>query len=119
MQNDLSAIVDSFAEPVTRRRYGAPITTAGRVTYAAPTTSTVTAMVVPATGEELDRMPEGLRARCRMVAYTTADIRTVAQSTGTKPDELDVDGEIYVCEDVAGWARQGNFRVVALVRVSA
>lgn len=116
---DLSGIVDDFAAPVTRRRYAAPVKVAGRATYAAPVEASILALVVPASGKTLDRLPEGLRGRARFVAYTSADVRTVDQAGNTKPDELDVDGEVFVCEDVEGWARQGNFRVVALVKVAA
>ena len=114
---DLAAVVDSLSQPVTLRRYAAPTLTAGRPAYAAPTLSTIAAVVVPLSGRELDRLPEGLRQRARFAAYTTATVATVGQEAGGKADELAFEGEIYVCELEQGYRQVGGFARLVLVKV--
>lgn len=114
---DLAGIVDGFAQPVTRLRYAAPTIVAGRPSYAAPTSGTIAAVVLPLSGAELSRLPEGLRQRARLVAFTSADVRTVQQEGGTRADSLIVDGEMLTCEVDQAYRQLGNYHRLILTKV--
>jgi hypothetical protein len=93
-----------FSVAVTRRRYAAATAgTDGRPVTGSPTTSTIYASVQPAPGRQLEHLPEGLRSRVVMIAYTDTELRTADQATGLPADELVYQGATYLVERVARW----------------
>ncbi len=113
---DVAAVVDGMAQPVTLLRYAAPTIAAGRASYAAPTSSTIAALVVPLSGRELDRLPEGVRQRARFAAFTTSTVRTASQEIGVKADELVFEGETWACEQEQGYRQVGGFARLILTK---
>lgn len=81
------------ARTVIRRRY-APVTRdgSGRSVQPAPTDTTISASIQPLSGDDLAQLPEGERTKRHRKAYTTADLRTADQHTGTPADRI-VDGD--------------------------
>jgi len=90
---------------VTRIRYAAPtVGTDGRASAGAATSSTVYASVQPASGRQLEKLPEGLRQTVEMIAYTeTPELRTADQVAGVPADRVVCAGETYQVEHVALW----------------
>lgn len=85
----------------TRRRYPAATRDAnGFLVRGTPVDTTIRAAVQPASGRQLERLPEGLRSAVTKVAYTFADLRTADQATAQQPDEMVVDGEVFQVERV-------------------
>lgn len=94
-----------FTVTVTRRRYPAPTTgTDGRPVRGTPTDSSILASVQPSPGgEQLQHLPEGLRQRISLLAFTESDLRTADHATGTAADELVYEGAVYEVERVHRW----------------
>ena len=93
-----------FSVTVLRRRYPAATAgTDGRPVLGTPTVETIYASVQPAPGRQLEHLPEGLRSRVVMVAFTDAELRTADQATGLPADELVYQGVVYLVERVARW----------------
>ena len=79
--------------------------------------TTVTAVVQPIEGEELQRLPEGWRVDEVLVAFTSTQVQGLDEATGRGPDVLVVDGDEYQVERVEPWVKLGNFYRVLLRRV--
>jgi len=94
-----------FTVTVTRRRYPAPTSwTGGRAVAGTPTDTAILASVQPSPGgEQLQHLPEGLRQRIALLAFTESDLRTADQADGTPADELVYQGDVYQVERVHRW----------------
>jgi hypothetical protein len=93
------------AQPVTRVRHAAGSRAAdGRWTRGASTSTTILASVQPPKGRQLQRLPEGIRAKVTLVAYSESEIRTGDQVGGVDPDELVYLGETFLVEAVERWS---------------
>lgn len=96
------------SQPVTRQRFAAgAVSAAGRWTEGATTSTTILASVQPATGRQLQRLPEGLRERVELMAFTETELRTADQATGLSADRIVVDGETYQVAHVRHWPTFG------------
>lgn len=95
----ISEIIADFAQAITLKRRAAGTTTLGRYTPGAQTTSTISGAVVPATGKDLERLPEGMRAR--------ATIRIILETeliVHPDPDEIVWLGSTYEVQHAAPWS---------------
>ena len=79
---------------------------------AAPSTSTLTiqAVVVPLTGRELERLPEGLRTQEIQAVFTTTQLQSAA--AGQRPDEIAVGLESWQVEHVESWIAGAFYRAI-------
>ena len=111
----LGSVVNRYATAVVRRRYPAPTVVDGYATPGTPVESPARAVVLPASGRDLERVREGLRDKVRFIAWTTADLRTVDQAEGLPPDELVFAGVSYLVAGLRDYRQHGEFRELALL----
>jgi len=81
---------------VTIRRGSAGSSIKGRYTPGSTSDTTgVVASVQPVTGNELERLPEGIRSRRPAKLYTETEIKQADSVAGTPPDLIIWDGETW------------------------
>lgn len=81
------------AATITRRRRAAGTRAAtGYWTPGAATDTSIVASVQPATGEDLQVLPEGLRTARGIRVFTSSELRTADPTVGTTSDELVIAG---------------------------
>lgn len=82
---------------ITRRRYSAGSRAAtGYWVEGSSTDSSITASVQPASGEELQVLPEGTRTKRAIRVYTTTELRTADPQAGTSADDLVISGLVGI-----------------------
>jgi hypothetical protein len=111
--SDAVALLTSGTYTVTHRTASAY--TDGRRT--APTTSTesITASVQPASGRDIQRLPEGKRDRETIVIFTATQLK-VGLAGAQEADLISVNGSSFEVTTVEPWAALGNFyRCVAVL----
>lgn len=82
---------------ITRRRYAAGSRGAdGRWVEGTATDTSIVASVQPASGEELQRLPEGERTRVAIQVYTATELRATLQAGGTRSDSLIIAGLVGI-----------------------
>jgi hypothetical protein len=92
---------------MTLLRYGAATVADGRATLPTPTSSTIVAGFYPASGAQLQRLPELLRARVSATAFCETELLTADQATGRVADRLVVDGATYEVQSSVKWPSAG------------
>lgn len=99
-----SMITDSYA--VTRTT---PSTydSDGRLVPGVEAVLTITASIQPASGRDLQRLPEGLRTFETRVIYTTTELFT--QGPNQAPDIVAVEGFAYEVQMVEQWGNVGSY----------
>jgi hypothetical protein len=112
---DLTPNIDSFATGVytVTRRASTGVGTDGRAAPASSSTFTIEASVVPLSGRELQRLPEGMRVRDAQKLYTATPLKTIGA-----PDVITVGGEDYEVSSVTSWVGfGGDFYEVIVLKV--
>ena len=110
---------------VTLLQYTAsqPVYTNGRLVLPTPVSTTVYASVQPPSDAQLQRLPEGLRAKVTRIALTETAIRTVEDSVtpAHSADRITVDGQTFEIVSVETWPTSGPLPhwECALVRLDA
>jgi hypothetical protein len=89
-----------------QKTYAVTRTAAGTFTqgrHAAGSTSTVSilAVIVPMSGRELERLPEGLRSSEVRAVFTVTPL--IALDASHEPDQIAVDGAMWQVEIVNDW----------------
>lgn len=103
---------------VTRGSAGTYI--AGRLTPGALTTTPLAAVnIQPASGRDLLRLPEGVRTRETIAIWTSAELRTADEATGTPADVVGYGGASYQVELVEDWVGLGGFRKAIAAKVES
>ena len=105
----------AVAGGVTIRRGSAGSDTKGR--YTPGSTSDITgveASVQPITGNELQRLPEGLRTQRPVKLYTTTEIRASSVATGVPSDLIVWDGETWEVQFVEKHIWGGYYKAVII-----
>lgn len=69
--------------------------TDGRYVEGSITSSTLRGSLQPATGDDVETLPEGERSKRVRVLFTATELRTVDQSARTSADQVSVDGDWY------------------------
>jgi hypothetical protein len=93
---------------ITRRRYGTQTNVGGRQALGAYTDTTIRASVYPATGKDLEALPEGERTRSVQIAECLSEVLTSEPSTPTSSDRLIFGGSTYLARNVQDWPRVGS-----------
>lgn len=75
----------------------------GRMVAGSTSTFVVLASIQPASGRELQTMPEGLYNEDIRIAYTTAELKV-----GPRPDVVTIDGEAWAAFRVQRWQAFGG-----------
>lgn len=100
---DVGDLIGSFMTgtyTVTRR--GASTVVDGRAVPAVPSTLSIVASVQPATGRDLERLPEGQRSRETRVVFTPTQLLIATQGAGLS-DIVAIDGSKWEVQQVARW----------------
>lgn len=80
----------------TWRRFAAgSVGTDGRYVEGGATTSTLRGSLQPATGDDVDTLPEGERSKRARVLFTATALRVTDQAAGTSGDQVSVDGDWF------------------------
>lgn len=119
---DLSGTVDRFSWSVTRRRYAASTTDSqGYRIAGSVTTAAITMHVTMPSGQQIQRIPEGIEPGDARIGYTSADLRVADPDTGARGDEVDVFGERFQVAAIqpyrAGSTGAASYIAATLVRV--
>lgn len=111
---NLADTVLAFATDYTVKRRGPTLFGSdGKADAPSVSTMTVKAMVHPASGEDLLRLPEGRRADRVVAAFTVEALRTAG--AGAEADLIVVDGQDFEVQHVESWDSLGAFwRSVAM-----
>lgn len=102
-----SAINALASGTYTVTRYGAGSYSNGGATLGSSSTFTIRASVQPATGRELQRLPEGERVRDWLAIWTPTLLRT--QEGSSAPDRISIDGYTYEVAIVDDWMSEGGY----------
>lgn len=93
-------------EAATRRRFAAGTRgTSGRFTPGATIDTAIVAAVQPASGDDLQTLPEGERTMEVWRIYSDTELRAAVQSTGEQADRVIVDAIVYEVRKVWDWGR--------------
>lgn len=98
-----SMITDTYA--VTRR--SASVYADGRLQDPVDQIFSINASVQPATGRDLQRLPEGTRTAEVRAIFTTSELLT--QGVDQSPDVLAIEGFAYEVQTVEQWGSVGNY----------
>lgn len=116
---DLSDAIAELATgsyEITRTAAGTWSETTGEYTPGATTTETIDAVVVPASGEQLQRLPEGLRSSSSIAVYTAVALKP-AEANGAPGDRLTWGGQVFEVQVVKPWNEAGGFCEAVAVRI--
>ena len=105
---NLGSVATSFATGIYAVTRSAPDTydADGKIVVTAPSTVNVTASVHRATGRDLERLPEGMRARETIKVFTTEALYT--QDETHKPDVITAVGYDWEVVNVDAWGSLGG-----------
>lgn len=104
----IGEIIADFAVPLELHRRGNGTMVNGRYFKGAITVTPLDAAVVPAVGETLQRLPEGLRTERVIQLFSETALRTV-KVAGNDADEVLYSGKLYQIHHVSDWNDQGGF----------
>lgn len=104
-----------FFTVVTRRRWAAGSYVAGAWVDGALTEDLITVSVQPVSGEDLARLPEGVRTRDSIRLFTDDDLRTANEASGYAADQVEHDDEWYevVAVDSFSMGQMDHLEVLA------
>lgn len=62
------------------------------------------AVIVPASGRQLQRLPEGRRSQETRAVYTAGALLVGAQAGVSEADLITLDGAVWECQSASSWA---------------
>lgn len=113
--SDAIALLGSGCYVVTRK--GVTSMLDGRRVAPPTTTFTISGSVQPLTGRELQRLPEGLRARESMALFTVTELFQARPEAGQEADRLAIDGGVFEVSKAERWQALGNYFRCVVSRV--
>jgi hypothetical protein len=120
---DLSDILAAF-EPqtltVTRGPVMSPDTNGRYQPTGSPTTLSISAVVWPASGDDLSRLPAGQSDSETLMFATTTQLWTANNTTTTKADRITVPSHgVFELEDVQDWAGHAGIYIATGRKVAS
>jgi hypothetical protein len=101
---DVSSLIASFSTGTyTVTRTTARSLSKGKATAGTASTTTITAAVWPASGNDLRRLPEGRRATESLIVMTATELYVGGQGESYDADTVSIGGESYEVSDVDPW----------------
>ncbi len=102
---NLASLVNSFATSATYsvKRMTRGATVRGRIQTGAQTTISITASVSPASGKDIDRLPEGREGKESRVVFTTTVLYAGGQGDVYEADSVVIDGDDWEVSHVEKW----------------
>mgnify|MGYP001602559641 CR=1 FL=1 len=120
MIQDMVEAFDALAESaaISRLRYGSDVNDLGRVIRGTLQSSTaITAVVVPAPAEEIQRLDEHVRTRRVIQVFSRDEWKIASDAEQRRADRATYDGDTFEVQSVDRW-RAGGFYAALLVRVT-
>lgn len=99
--------------PVKLIRFGPGSYENGRFVAGEQTELEITASVQPASGRDLQRLPEGQSTRETISVWSPAELRTATDAAGASADRIEWQGRVYEVQLVEPWAPGQYWRAVA------
>ena len=119
MWNDLSDAVLECAVSIIVTRWQASTVVNGRKTAQPECCKIpVMAMVAPLPYKEMQRLPEGTRAKGAKLVISPEQLYTVRTSESKQADEFSYLGIDYIIHSVADWSDLGNFYSYVATRLN-
>lgn len=87
----------------------------GKLSTPASTPLPIVAMIQPATGKDLQLLPEAMRSSQVLAIWTSTPLLTVDEATQQLPDEISYHGVLFQVQRVEPWGDLGNY-IKALAR---
>lgn len=110
---DAAALIRRMnGQPLTVTRRGAGVVTNGIVAEGPSSTLPIVAGVQPASGRDLQRLPEGRRSTATLVLYTVTPLLVGNAGAANEADVVTIDGEEWEVQHVEHWRRSGYYRVI-------
>jgi len=117
MDIEADELLAEFGDDFTvTRRAAASYGTTGIATAGATTTLTIRAAIWPASGKELQRLPEGRRAQETRAGVTTTQLLTGGQGAAHEADLVTIDGVAYEVQLCNAWPNVPGFYEITLQR---
>lgn len=117
MGADLLALATDTVE--RQRLSGAGHDSHGRATTPTVASTPGLASVQPASGRDLQRLPEGERSGEVLAVWTTLELRTADAATGVLADRLAFRGRVFEVVHVDAWQEAGGYVKALVMAVSA
>lgn len=112
---EFSQAIDHFGRPIVlRRRAPGSYDADGRWIDGLPFDDRITAVVYPATGEDLVMLPEAARSHEAVVVFTEKPLLVPRAGSSDSVDKLLFDGRSYAVHTSARWEPGGYYRAVAV-----
>jgi hypothetical protein len=105
----IGEIIGTYEVDLTVNRRGLGLTIKGRYFPAAITAIPFKGALVPVTGKDLLRLPEGLRTQEVIRIFSQQEIRTAREPSKNEADEIYYRGEFWEVQNVSDWTDQGAF----------
>lgn len=113
---DLSGVISNFGATITgTRRTTAGYGSDGRLDAPSTSSLSLVAVVEPAGGRDLQRLPEGMRTREVKAVWTATALKS-ADAT-YEPDLLTIEGASWEVQNVENWSTHGNYYRALVVKV--
>jgi hypothetical protein len=101
--------LSAYAQYTVYRYPSAQSFTDGKRDAQTPTELTIYAMIQPASGRDLLRLPEGLRSGEVIAIWTETELRLENEAEQLRPDEVGYKGQSYQVESIENWSDAGNY----------
>lgn len=114
---DLSGVLDDFSTGgyVVARATTVSAGSDGRASAPSRSTITVRGVVIPMNGNDLQRLPEGLRTKTVQWFYSTVELK--AGTGGFEPDIVTIDGRDWQVQSAMPFSTLGNYWQMAVMQV--
>ena len=114
---DASRIIERFAATYTvTRRVKAGYDTHGVAQAMTTSTLSIVAAIVPAEGDDLQRLPEGRRSVETRAVYTTTQLLIGDENAANEADLISLDGVMWEVEHADYWSNLGATFCHALIQ---
>lgn len=115
---NFAAIFARLGQDVSMRRYPAPTMVKGRHTRGAPVESTIRAVITPATGDDLQLLPEGERVSSAITVLTPEALEQPDAANGSG-DQVQHGGDWYAIRHLEDWQGAAGYSKAIAVRVQS
>lgn len=114
---DMAETIESFADVLEVQRTAPAYYVEGRALHAKAASTTITAVVQPASARDTQRLPENLREVETIAVWCEFPLRGASVAAATPADRVVWDGRTYEVKTVESWKQLGNYVKALATRV--
>ncbi len=107
--SDFSSTIARFSSPYTVTRFAAQSFTNGILQANSGTPLPIDAMIAPANGRDLERLPEGTRVSDVIQVFTVTELVCLDEVAKKPADTIAYKGKVYQVEHEDDWEVLGNY----------